>query len=113
MSKCLFCEIVHGRIPADIVARSERAVAFRDIDPKAPTHVLVIPNEHHQDLTSLSRADSTLVADVLALAVEVADREKLDSGYRVVFNSGVDGGQSVFHVHAHVMGGRGLTWPPG
>jgi histidine triad (HIT) family protein len=109
----LFCQIVDGTIPADIVARSERAIAFRDIDPKAPTHVLVIPTEHHRDLTELAATHSSQVADVLALAVEVAELEKLGSGYRVVFNTGADGGQTVFHVHAHVLGGRRLTWPPG
>jgi histidine triad (HIT) family protein len=113
LSECLFCQIVDGSISADIVARNERAIAFRDIDPKAPTHVLVIPTEHHRDLTELTAADSSQVADVLALAVEVAELEKLGSGYRVVFNTGADGGQTVFHVHAHVMGGRRLTWPPG
>jgi len=113
MSECLFCKIVDGTIPAEIVAQNERAIAFRDIDPKAPTHVLVIPTEHHRDLTELTAADSSQVADVLALAVEVAELEKLGSGYRVVFNTGADGGQTVFHVHAHVLGGRRFTWPPG
>jgi len=113
VSECLFCQIVDGTIPAEIVTRNERAIAFRDIDPKAPTHVLVIPTEHHRDLTALAAADSSQVADVLALAVEVAELEKLESGYRVVFNTGADGGQTVFHVHAHVMGGRRLIWPPG
>jgi histidine triad (HIT) family protein len=113
VSECLFCQIVDSTIPAEIVARNERAIAFRDIDPKAPTHVLVIPTEHHRDLTELAAADSSHLADVLALAVEVAELENLESGYRVVFNTGVDGGQTVFHAHAHVMGGRRLTWPPG
>jgi histidine triad (HIT) family protein len=109
----LFCQIADGTIPAEIVAKNERAIAFRDIDPKAPTHVLVIPTEHHRDLTALAAADSSQVADVLALAVKVAELEKLGSGYRVVFNTGADGGQTVFHVHAHVLGGRRFTWPPG
>ena len=113
MSECVFCKIVDGTIPADIIAKNERAIAFRDIDPKAPTHVLVIPTEHHRDLTALAAADSSQVADVLALAVEVAELENLGSGYRVVFNTGADGGQTVFHVHAHVLGGRRFTWPPG
>ena len=113
MSECLFCQIVAGTVPAEIVAKNEQAIAFRDIDPKAPTHVLVIPTKHHQDLTALTLADSSQLIDVLALAVEVAELEKLGSGYRVVFNTGVDGGQTVFHVHAHVLGGRRLTWPPG
>ena len=113
MSECVFCKIVDGTIPAEIVAQNERAIAFRDIDPKAPTHVLVIPTEHHRDLTELTATDSSQVADVLALAVEVAELENLGSGYRVVFNTGADGGQTVFHVHAHVMGGRRLSWPPG
>ena len=108
---CLFCDIVEGSIPADIVHRSERVLAFRDIAPVAPTHVLVIPVEHHRDLAAMVTADAGLAAEVLAVAADLG--AELDGGYRVVFNTGVDGGQAVFHVHAHVLGGRSLAWPPG
>jgi histidine triad (HIT) family protein len=108
---CLFCDIVAGRIPADVVTRTDRVLAFRDIAPAAPTHVLVIPVEHHRDLAGLVASDPSLAADVLAIAAQVG--ADLDGGYRVVFNTGADGGQAVFHVHAHVLGGRQLAWPPG
>lgn len=113
MSECLFCRIVDGEIPADIVLRTDEVVAFRDIDPKAPVHVLVIPVEHHANLGELSSADPALAAAVLNSAAQVAEQEGLDGHYRVVFNTGARSGQSVFHVHAHVLGGRDLTWPPG
>ncbi len=108
---CLFCDIVGGKIPADVVTRSDRVLAFRDIDPVAPTHILVIPVEHHRDMASLVDADAALAAEVLAVAAQVGGA--LEGGYRVVFNTGADGGQAVFHVHAHVLGGRQLAWPPG
>ena len=91
MADCLFCKIVTGDIPAERVAESARTIAFRDINPQAPTHVLVIPRDHYPDLAALAAAD----------------------GYRVVFNTGPRAGQTVFHVHAHVLGGRDMTWPPG
>lgn len=100
-------------IPADLVAESENAIAFRDIDPKAPTHVLVIPRNHFADVDDLTASDPNLAGELLALTVEVARREGLGAGYRIVTNTGKDGGQSVAHVHFHVLGGRSLTWPPG
>jgi histidine triad (HIT) family protein len=108
---CLFCKIAAGEIPADVVRETDRTVAFRDINPQAPTHVLVIPREHHADLGELLR-DESLLAAVLREAAAVAADEGIDS-YRVVFNTGAEAGQTVFHVHAHVLGGRGMTWPPG
>ena len=108
---CLFCKIAAGEIPADVVRENDQTVAFRDINPQAPTHVLVIPRGHHKDVAELSR-DSGLLAAVLREAAAVAEQEGLDA-YRVVFNTGQDAGQTVFHVHAHVLGGRGMTWPPG
>ena len=108
---CLFCRIVAGEIPADVVTRTDRVLAFRDIAPVAPTHVLVIPLEHHRDMASLVEADADLAAEVLAVAAQLG--ADLEGGYRVVFNTGADGGQAVFHVHAHVLGGRQLAWPPG
>lgn len=96
------------------ISESPRTLAFRDIDPQAPIHVLVIPKDHYPDLASLARADAGLVAEVAAQAHEVALAGGLgDSGYRVVFNTGPEAGQTVPHVHAHVLGGRPMTWPPG
>lgn len=117
---CLFCKIVAGDVPATLVRESETTVAFRDINPQAPTHVLVIPKAHYQDAASLAAAEPELAARLLAEAGEVAAAENLvptgtgpGTGYRVVFNTGSGAGQTVFHAHAHVLGGRGLNWPPG
>ncbi|MBL1112686.1 histidine triad nucleotide-binding protein [Streptomyces sp. 110] len=111
---CLFCKIVSGEVPATVVRETDTTVAFRDINPQAPTHVLVIPKAHHPDAASLAAADPQATADVLREAGAVAADEKLDeTGYRVVFNTGSGAGQTVFHAHAHVLGGRGLNWPPG
>jgi histidine triad (HIT) family protein len=110
-STCIFCKIARGEIPAAIVAESEVAVAFRDLDPKAPVHVLVISREH---VTSLAHsADAATLGGMLILAAEVARREGLANGYRLVINTGADAGQTVPHVHAHVLGGRNMAWPPG
>ena len=114
MSDCLFCSIVAGDIPADLVARSERALAFRDIAPQAPVHVLVIPSAHHDDVPAVADADPALAAELLALAAQVARQEGVaDSGFRLVANTGAHGGQTVGHAHIHVLGGRPLSWPPG
>lgn len=113
-SDCLFCKIVSGDIPATIVRETDTTVAFRDINPQAPTHVLVVPRAHHPNVASLAAAEPTVAADVLREAREVAVADGVeDTGYRVVFNTGAGAGQTVFHVHAHVLGGRGLEWPPG
>jgi histidine triad (HIT) family protein len=111
-TSCLFCRIVSGEIPATLIAETPLAVAFRDIAPKAPVHALVIPRRH---VTSLAAAtDSAELGAVLALAAQVAVQEGVaESGYRVVTNVGDDGGQSVGHLHFHVLGGRALGWPPG
>jgi histidine triad (HIT) family protein len=113
VSDCLFCRIVAGEIPADVVHETDRTLAFRDLGPQAPTHVLVIPREHHTDLAAVVSADPALAADVFAAAVAVARQEGLEGGYRLVANTGDDGGQSVHHLHVHVLGGRALAWPPG
>jgi histidine triad (HIT) family protein len=110
---CLFCRIVAGEIPATVVRDTERVLAFRDIAPQAPTHVVVIPKAHHIDVAALSAADPALAGELLATVSDVAAAEGLAEGWRVVFNTGRDGGQTVFHVHAHLLGGRGLSWPPG
>ncbi len=113
MSNCPFCLIAAGSIPADIVYADERILAFRDINPQAPVHVLVIPRAHHDNLSLLSAADPSLLSDLMVAVADVAAQEKLSSGYRVVINTGGDGGQTVDHVHVHLLGGRHLTWPPG
>lgn len=114
MTDCLFCKIVAKEIPATIVYENDSALAFRDINPQAPTHVLVIPREHHANALELAEAGGGLADEVLKAAHAVAVQEGVaDSGYRVVFNTGPGAGQTVFHVHAHVLGGRSLTWPPG
>jgi histidine triad (HIT) family protein len=111
---CLFCKIVSGDVPAETVRESERVLAFRDINPQAPTHVLVIPKDHHPTVNALAEADPGLLAEVLREAHEVAVGDGIaGTGYRVVFNTGPQAGQTVFHAHAHVLGGRGLGWPPG
>ncbi|MCF1599401.1 histidine triad nucleotide-binding protein [Streptomyces muensis] len=109
---CLFCKIVEGHVPATIVRETDTTVAFRDINPQAPTHVLVIPKAHYKDAAALATADPALAADLLREAQAVADEDKLES-YRIVFNTGAGAGQTVFHTHAHVLGGRGMQWPPG
>ncbi len=109
---CLFCRIVADRIPATVVARSEHSLAFRDIDPQAPTHVLVVPRRHVHNVGELAQAPEEL-ADLVALAARVAEQEGLDRGYRMVANTGSEGGQIVFHAHVHVLGGRRMEWPPG
>jgi histidine triad (HIT) family protein len=114
VADCLFCGIVAGEIPATVVLESPRTVAFSDINPQAPLHVLVIPKEHHPNLAALAQADDGLLDEVAAQAAEVAAAAGVaESGYRVVFNTGPEAGQTVHHVHAHVLGGRPMTWPPG
>ena len=109
---CVFCRIARGEIPAKMVAESASCVAFRDLNPEAPVHVLVIPREHFASLNDVKSPQ--VMADVMALAAQVAKKEEIaERGYRVVLNTNADGGQTVFHLHAHVMGGRHMTWPPG
>ncbi|MFC9606012.1 histidine triad nucleotide-binding protein [Streptomyces niveus] len=111
---CLFCKIVAGEVPATVVRETDTTVAFRDINPQAPTHVLVIPKVHYPDAAALAAAEPQIAADILRESAEVAAEDKtVGSGYRIVFNTGSGAGQTVFHAHAHVLGGRGLNWPPG
>ncbi|MEV6104871.1 histidine triad nucleotide-binding protein [Streptomyces sp. NPDC051940] len=111
---CLFCKIIAKEIPATVVRETETTLAFRDINPQAPTHVLVIPKVHYADAATLAAADPQITADLLREAGEVAAGDEVDgTGYRIVFNTGSGAGQTVFHAHAHVLGGRGLNWPPG
>jgi histidine triad (HIT) family protein len=109
---CLFCRIVRGEIPAKLVAETEHCVAFRDIDPKAPVHVLVIPREHVASLDAAT--DPALVGRLALLAAEIARTEGItENGYRTVINTNAGAGQTVFHLHLHLLGGRKLGWPPG
>lgn len=109
---CLFCRIARGEIPARLVMENEHCLAFRDINPHAPVHVLVIPRRHIASLNEM--VDAAEVGEVLRTAAAVARQEGIaDSGYRTVLNTNGDGGQTVFHLHAHVLGGRPLAWPPG
>ena len=114
MAECLFCAIVAGEIPATKVLETDRILAFRDINPQAPTHVLVIPKTHYRDVAAFAAADAALLGEVIDAAQQVAAADGVaETGYRVVFNTGVQAGQTVPHVHGHVLGGRVLTWPPG
>ena len=113
MTTCLFCAIAAGDVPAEVVRETADTVAFRDIAPQAPVHVLVVTRRHFADAGALA-ADPGLAGRFLADVAEVAAVEGIaELGYRIVLNTGVDGGQTVPHVHAHILGGRGLTWPPG
>ena len=113
MADCLFCSIVAEEIPADIVLSNDDVVAFRDIAPQAPVHVLVVPREHHANVGELASAAPATTATLLQAAHEVAADEGVGDAHRVVFNTGTGAGQTVFHIHAHVIGGRNLEWPPG
>lgn len=112
MADCIFCDLVNGEIPADIVLRTDDIVAFRDIAPAAPTHILIIPTTHYPDAAAVAAADPALAGTMLATAGELAAAEGVED-YRLVFNTGAGAGQTVFHAHLHLIGGRGLVWPPG
>lgn len=110
---CIFCKIVAGQIPAKKVKEDEQLLAFHDIDPKAPTHILVIPKKHIASLAHAAAADAPLLGQMLAAAAEIAREQGLSKGYRIVVSTGPEGGQTVDHLHIHVMGGRQMHWPPG
>ena len=114
MPDCLFCKIVEGDVPASIVHRDEHLIAFKDINPQAPLHVLIVPRRHIASLNALSPEDDDLVGEMVRRAAAIAREHGVaDTGYRTVFNCNADAGQTVFHIHLHVLGGRGLSWPPG
>jgi histidine triad (HIT) family protein len=113
MSDCIFCKIAAGSIPANIVKQDDRAVAFRDLNPKAPTHVLIIPKKHIASLDVLDDADSAVVGHLFVVARQIAKDEGLTDGWRTVINVGKHAGQTVLHIHLHLLGGRSLGWPPG
>lgn len=111
---CLFCNIIAGRIPSVIVERNDRTVAFRDVNPQSSTHVLVVPVQHFPDASAVAAADPALVGEMVAMAALVARNEEVvEDGYRLVFNTGAGAGQTVFHAHLHLLGGRPFGWPPG
>ena len=110
---CLFCKIVEGSIPSKALYQSELCYAFADINPQAPTHVLVVPRQHIRSLAEATDNDTPLVGHLVSAAAEIARAGGLSKGYRVVINTGEDGGQTVDHLHVHLLGGRPLTWPPG
>ncbi|GIY56434.1 histidine triad nucleotide-binding protein 2, mitochondrial [Caerostris darwini] len=109
----IFSKILDKSIPADILYEDEKCMAFRDITPQAPTHFLVIPRKHVPSLSDATMADTELLGHLLQVAKQVADKENLENGYRIVINNGPDGAQSVYHLHIHVLGGRQMLWPPG
>jgi histidine triad (HIT) family protein len=112
MADCVFCGIVSGKIPATRVLENDDVIAFQDLHPAAPVHVLVIPRRHIATLDDAGEADAPLLGKMLRAAREVASRSGLEDGYRVVMNVQAGAGQSVFHIHLHVLGGRGFAWPP-
>ena len=113
-SNCLFCKILSGDIPADIVYESETAIAFRDINPQAPTHVLIIPRKHIATINDIVEEDELLVGSLYSAAREIAAAEGIaEDGFRAVMNCNEGAGQTVFHIHLHLLGGRPFTWPPG
>ncbi len=112
MSNCLFCKIIAGEAPATLVYRGIDIVAFRDIHPQAPTHILVVPIKHIESVAAMQPGDVDLVGRLIATAKDIAQNEGLP-GFRLVINTGPESGQTVFHLHVHVLGGRRMTWPPG
>ena len=109
---CIFCKIAGGEIPAQFLYESAKVVAFRDLDPQAPVHILVIPRDHFENAAELAAADSATISELFTAARELATSEGLD-GYRIAFNTGASAGQRVFHAHLHLLGGRAFAWPPG
>ncbi|WP_028651207.1 HIT domain-containing protein [Nocardioides halotolerans] len=112
MEGCLFCGIVAGDVESDVVHATERTIAFRDVDPQAPTHVLVVPRDHYASAAALAAGDPQASAELVTTAAAVAAAEGHDD-YRLVFNTGAGAGQTVFHTHLHLLAGRSMTWPPG
>lgn len=114
MSQCLFCRIIEREVPARIVHEDERIVAFQDVNPQAPTHILIVPRRHIETLNDLGPDDDGLVGELVRRAAAIAKEQGIAAGgYRTVFNTNRDAGQTVFHIHLHLLGGRHLNWPPG
>ena len=114
MSDCLFCKMANGDIRPDVVRETDELIAFRDINPQAPAHILIVPRKHISTLNDLTQADASLVGKMFLLAREIAHQEGIaEPGYRTVMNCNADAGQSVFQIHLHLLGGRQMRWPPG
>lgn len=114
MSDCIFCKIASGDIPGDVVYQDDRVIAVNDIDPKAPVHILIMPKKHIPSLNEIDDSNKDIMAHILTVAANLAKAKGVaEKGYRIVNNCGVQGGQSVEHIHFHLLGGRSLTWPPG
>jgi diadenosine tetraphosphate (Ap4A) HIT family hydrolase len=114
MSDCLFCGIVEGKIKANLVYQDDAVIAFKDIGPKAPVHILIVPRKHIENILALDPSDAAVIGQIFQVAARLAREQGIaDSGFRVVVNSGADAGQSVSHLHYHLLGGRQLGWPPG
>jgi len=114
MIDCLFCKILKGEIPAAIIYEDERMIAFKDINPQAPLHALIVPKRHIASLNDLVREDDALVGEMIRRAAAIAGQHGYaDRGFRTVFNTNAEAGQTVFHIHLHLLAGRGLSWPPG
>jgi len=111
--ECLFCRIAAREIPSEIVFENERIIAFRDINPAAPVHILVIPKEHIESVAHLEAEHEALMGEIVISIQKLAAQEKLDEGFRIVVNTGREGGQTISHLHFHLLGGRNLQWPPG
>lgn len=109
---CLFCKIVAGQVPADVVAATDGVLAFRDVNPQAPVHVLVIPRDHHVDVAALAQTDGATLVELVRVGSRIA-ADEVGGEFRLVFNTGPKAGQIIFHTHGHVLGGRAMTWPPG
>jgi len=113
MSDCLFCKIIRGEIPSKKVYEDDRVFAFEDIDPKAPTHILIIPKKHFSGINTAGPEDAEIIGYSHLVAAKLAKERNIEQGYRTVYNVGPDSGQSVFHLHLHLIGGRKMSWPPG
>lgn len=113
MSDCIFCKIASGDIPSNKVYEDDRVLAFYDLDPQAPVHVLIIPKEHIQSAAQIDGGNSAVVAHIFEVAAQIAEKLELKNGFRIVTNCGESAGQSVHHLHFHLLGGRDFTWPPG
>jgi histidine triad (HIT) family protein len=114
MIDCLFCGIIEGKVKADVVYRDENVIAFKDIMPRAPVHILIIPTAHIPMLSNLTSSDASVVGEIFRVAAKLAEQFGVaNSGYRIVVNCGADAGQTVFHLHYHLLGGRQMGWPPG
>lgn len=110
---CIFCKIIAGEIPSNKVYEDDQIYAFRDINPAAPTHVLIIPKKHIAYVSEMQPEDKALIGHLIYSAARIAEQEGITNGFRLVVNNGADAGQAVFHIHYHLLGGRKMTWPPG